>query len=81
MIDECPGLLQNLYSATMQQINVQYSPAENRFVSIFDSTEDVFSVLVVKFELIVRIVAIDMVENKVQCVPGYSFICIYCGIS
>ncbi|WP_432280866.1 hypothetical protein [Bifidobacterium adolescentis] len=65
----------------MQQINVQYSPlAENRFVSIFDSTEDVFGVLIVKFELIVRIVAIDMMENKVQRVPGYSFICIYRGI-
>ena len=50
----------------MQQINVQYSPlAENRFVSIFDSTEDVFGIPIVKFELIVRIIAINMMKNKV----------------
>ena len=65
----------------MQQINVQYSLlAKNRFVSFSYSTEDVFGIPTVKFELIVRIVAINMMKNEVQCVSSYTFIRIYRGI-
>lgn len=43
-------------------------------------TEGIFGVLIVKFELIVRIIAVNMMKNKVQRVPSYTFIRIYRGI-
>ena len=53
---------------------------EYRFIFTPNPTEGIFRVLIVKFELIVRIIAIDMMKNKVQRVPSYTFICIYRGI-
>lgn len=37
-------------------------------------TKDIFGVLIVKFELTVRIIAVNMMKNKVQRVPSYTFI-------
>lgn len=50
----------------MQQINVQYSMlVEYCLIFTPNPTKDIFRVLIVKFELIVRIIAVNMMKNRI----------------